>query len=147
MTNAVTREIKINAPPEVVFDYFVDPTKSVRWHATRADLDPRPGGTYVLAVTPGSVVLGEFVEVDPPRRVVFTWGWQGSEQIPPGSTTVDVTLEADGDYTLVRVTHRDLPTDEARAQHAMGWEHYLSRLAVAAPGGDAGPDPWASKRS
>ena len=60
--------------------------------------------------------------------------------VPPGSTTVEITLELDGDATLVRLVHRDLPED-SRGPHAHGWETYLGRLAIRANGGDPGPDP------
>jgi hypothetical protein len=59
--------------------------------------------------------------------------------IPPGSTTVEITLHPEGDKTRLRLVHRDLPED-AIGDHTEGWDHYLGRLAVAASGGDAGPD-------
>lgn len=140
--DVLMREVKIQAQADVVFDYFVDPDKAARWKGMRAELDPTPGGLYRVEVIPGSTSVGEYVEIDRPRRVVYTWGWEGHEAIPPGSTTVEVTFEQDGEYTLVRLVHRGLPA-EARAQHDEGWTHYLDRLVVAAAGGDPGPDPWA----
>jgi uncharacterized protein YndB with AHSA1/START domain len=86
------------------------------------------------------VARGEFREIDPPRRVVFTWGWEGHPAVPPGSSTVEIDLAPDGEGTLLRLTHRRLP-DEEIEQHAHGWDHFLPRLATAAPGGDPGPDP------
>lgn len=143
MDEVVTREVKIHAPAATIFQYFTDPAKAVRWHAISAELDPRPGGTYVLQVLPGSMMRGEFLELDPPRRLVFTWGWEDNELMPPGSTTVEVTLDQDGEYTIVRVAHSGVPTTELRAQHGDGWAHYLERLAIAAIGSDPGSDPWA----
>jgi uncharacterized protein YndB with AHSA1/START domain len=85
---------------------------------------------------------GKFVEVDPPRRIVFTWGWEMELfATPPQSTTVEVSLEPDGEDTLVRLTHRGLPAG-AVAFHRAGWEHYLPRLAAVASGADPGGDPW-----
>jgi uncharacterized protein YndB with AHSA1/START domain len=72
---------------------------------------------------------------------VFTWGWEDPGSVPPGSSTVEVTLEPDGGNTIVRLRHFGLPGG-AEDPHAQGWEHYLGRLVVAAGGGDAGPDPW-----
>jgi uncharacterized protein YndB with AHSA1/START domain len=43
---------------------------------SKGTFDPRPGGIYRLEMNEGWIALGEFVEVDPPRRVVFTWGWE-----------------------------------------------------------------------
>jgi len=72
---------------------------------------------------------------------VFTWGWEDSDEVPPGSTTVEVTLTADGDATIVRLRHSGLEPDEQREQHRHGWTHFLGRLEVAGAGGDPGPDP------
>jgi len=63
--------------------------------------------------------------------------------VAPGASTVELSLEPDGDGTLLRLTHRDLPHD-MRAFHRLGWEHSLARLAIAADGGDPGPDPLTS---
>jgi uncharacterized protein YndB with AHSA1/START domain len=92
---------------------------------------------------PGDVVLGEFVELDPPRRLVQTWGWEGpSGSMPPGSTTVAFELVPRHDGTLVRVTHSGLSRGAAADSHARGWDHYLPRLAAVASGGNPGADPW-----
>lgn len=142
VTSDVVCEVTIQASPATVFEFFTDPDKMRRWKGRdRIELDARPGGTYLCDVTGSAAAAGEFVEVDPPHRVVFTWGWEGSESVPPGSSTVDVTLTAQGDATVVRLVHRGLPARE-RAQHAQGWDHYLGRLRMAAGGGDPGPDPW-----
>jgi len=95
----------------------------------------------VLEINDGAIAEGEFVEVDPPHRVVFTWGWRGDRQVPPGSSTVEVTLEPDGDATIVRLIHGDLP-EEATEGHAEGWDHFMPRLVTVAGGGNPGPDPW-----
>jgi uncharacterized protein YndB with AHSA1/START domain len=136
----VERELRIDASPETVFEFFIDPEKMARWKGVAARLDPRPGGEYRVNVTHHDVAVGEYIEVDAPHRVVFTWGWEGSEHVPPGSSTVEVTLSPDGQGTLVRLVHRDLPPP-ATTEHERGWKHYLDRLVVVASGGDAGPDP------
>lgn len=131
-SGAVVREIRIGARPETVFSFFTDPGKMTRWKGTLATLDPRPGGTYRVVVTESAVARGEFVELDPPRRLVFTWGWEGEGQmVPPGSSTVEVTLTADGDGTILRLVHRGLPSEQ-RTGHGEGWDHFLPRLAAAA---------------
>ena len=63
--------------------------------------------------------------------------------VPPGSSTVEISLIADGDGTILRLTHRGLPVD-MRPFHNAGWQHALGRLAVAAAGGDPGRDPLTS---
>ena len=138
----VEREVRIDAPPEVIFKFFVDPEQMIRWKGVEATLDARPGGIYRVNVTGADVVRGEYVEVSPNERVVFTWGWEGEgNPVPSGSSTVEITLVPDGASTLVRLRHHGLPGGP-EDRHAEGWEHYLARLAAAAAGRDAGPDPW-----
>jgi uncharacterized protein YndB with AHSA1/START domain len=144
--NAVVSEIRISATPETVFAFFVDPDKMTRWMGSGVELDPRPGGTYALDINAGARARGTFVEAVPPSRVVFTFGWEADQAVPPGSGTVEVTLTPDGDGTHVRLVHRGLMTAEMREQHADGWQHYLARLRVAAGGGEPGPDPNANPR-
>jgi uncharacterized protein YndB with AHSA1/START domain len=136
----VEKEVRIAARPEVVFEFFTDPVKMVRWKGVDAMLDPRPGGTYRVNVTGKEVAVGEYVEIVPHSRIVFTWGWEGSP-IAPGSTRVEVTLTPDGDGTLLKLRHSGL-AGEAALQHAEGWDHFLPRLALAAAGQDPGLDPW-----
>jgi uncharacterized protein YndB with AHSA1/START domain len=140
----VEREVRIAARPETVFAFFTEPEKMVRWKGLVAQLEPQPGGRYRVTVNEQAVATGEYVEVTPFTRVVFTWGWEGHPIVPPGTSTVEVTFEPDGDETIVRLVHRDIPTEEEVANHASGWEHYLARLVVAAAGGDPGPDPHAA---
>jgi uncharacterized protein YndB with AHSA1/START domain len=139
-TDVLTQEVRIDASPETVFQFFTDPSRMVRWKGRAATLDPRPGGIYRVEINDQATALGEYVELDPPRRVVITWGWEGATAVPPGSSTVEFELEPDGDGTIVRLTHRGLPPDEVEI-HGQGWGNYLPRLAVAAAGGDPGPDP------
>jgi uncharacterized protein YndB with AHSA1/START domain len=140
--DAVACEIRIAARPETVFAFFTDPEKMLRWKGTQAELDPQPGGVYAVNVNGRDRMRGTYVELVPHSRIVFTWGWEDPDlHIPPGSTTVEVTLTPDGDGTHVRLVHRGLASAELRATHREGWQHYLSRLSVAAAGGDPGRDP------
>ena len=140
-TVVVDREVRISASPETIFPFLIDPEKIVRWKGTEAMLDPRPGGIYRVNVAGKYMARGEFVEVSPHSKVVFTWGWEGNDDVPPGSSTVEVSLIPDGDDTIVRLRHTDLPSQESAAEHTKGWDHYMARLATAAPGGDPGEDP------
>jgi uncharacterized protein YndB with AHSA1/START domain len=139
-------ERRIEAPREEVFVYLTDPDKYTRWMGMAAELDPRPGGVYRVRMNSDTVALGEYVAVEPPSRVVFTWGWEGDAAVAPGSTTVEITLRDDGDGTILRLRHTGFPTDEAAASHREGWAMYVERLSVAAPGGDPGLDPTATSR-
>ena len=136
----VELSVRIDAPPETVFRFFTDPERMRQWMGTVAEIDPRPGGRYRVNVTGIDVAAGEYLEVVPPERIVWTWGWEGSDTIPPGSTTVEVTLVPSGDATIVYLRHSGLPTEEFEQEHRKGWGHYWSRLAIAAAGGDPGPD-------
>jgi uncharacterized protein YndB with AHSA1/START domain len=142
-TSVVEREIRIEAAPERVLPYFTDPERMVRWIGVAATLDPRPGGVFRLNTVAEHCFEGEYVVVEP-HRIVFTWGYgtfpEEPNPLPPGASTVEVRLIADGDATIVRLTHR-VPAELADF-HTMGWEHYLDRLAIAATGGDPGHDPF-----
>ena len=142
-TTTVAVQTWVQASPETVFSYFTDPEKYRRWKGLDAELDPRPGGRYRVRMNGQRTVLGEYVVVEPPRRLVFTWGWEGNGDLPPGSSTVEITLDADGDGTLIRLRHTGLPSQDSHALHAAGWSHYLERLSLAATGHDPGPDPLA----
>lgn len=144
-TRTVGHEIRVDARPETVFGYFTDPAKMVRWIGDDATLDPRPGGLCRIGMKRDigeATILGEFVEVVPYSRVVFTWGWEPDPfGVPPRSTRVEVSLVPDDGATVVRLVHHKLP-EGAETVHQAGWENYLGRLAVAATGGDPGPDLW-----
>lgn len=139
----VRREVRIAATPETVFAFLTDPAKIVRWAGTHAESDPRPGGAHRTVINPGHIVRGEYVEVKPNRRLVYTFGWADSPGIPPGSTVVEIVLVPDGDTTVLRLAHAMLPA-HARTGHGEVWDHYLPRLAAAASGDDPDPDPWSA---
>lgn len=133
--------VHIAAEPERVFEYFTRPEAILRWMGDYAVLDPRPDGEFTLDIN-GVPVRGRYLELDPPRRLLISWGHAGSETLPPGASTVEITLAEEEGGTTVHVVHSDLPDLEAR-RHALGWPHFLERLAVAGAGGDPGRDPWA----
>jgi uncharacterized protein YndB with AHSA1/START domain len=142
-TSGAEHEVRVNARPETVFAYFTEPAKMVRWMGVEATLDPRPGGISRIAVNSEAVMRGEFLDVVPYSRVVFSWGWEDERfAMPPASSVVEVTLTPDADGTHVRVTHRRL-TEAGVEFHQLGWEYYLGRLGLAATGREPGPDPWA----
>lgn len=143
MTEVVV-ERRIKASPDTIFSFFTDPHRWLRWQGVEGTVEPRAGGVFRINVTGGGFASGEVVEVDPPHRIVFTWGWETPDsKVPPGSSTVEITLVAEGDATLVRLTHRNLPEVEIDP-HRGGWQHYIERLGIVATGGDPGPDPYRS---
>jgi len=131
-TGSIERELTIAARPEIVFAYFVDPERIVRWMGRTAELDATPGGLFRIDYNGTDIVRGTFVEVDAPRRVVFTWGWEApGDPTPPGASTVEVTLTPDGDGTRVQLRHFGLPPESVDG-HAEGWDYFLPTLAEAA---------------
>jgi uncharacterized protein YndB with AHSA1/START domain len=143
-SDPVVREVWIEAPPEEVFPYFTKRELYLRWMGIAAELDPRPGGIFRVSPNATTTIEGEFVEVIPPKRVVFTWGHTDPDRaLPPGSTRVEVELIPRDGGTLVRLVHRDL-AGEQRERHEFGWSHYLARLSLAACGRDPGKDAFAA---
>jgi uncharacterized protein YndB with AHSA1/START domain len=133
------REVVIDARPETIWPFLADSDKHAAWIGA-AEIDPRPGGVHRVLVGGQHQSAGELIEVVPNEKVVFTFGWDVKDHpIPPGSTTIEITLHPEGDKTRVRLVHRGLPAD-AVDDHGHGWAHYLERLAIVATGGDPGPD-------
>ena len=145
----VRRETHIAAPPATVFAFLTDPEKIVSWMGGEATTETHPGGLYLLKGIGGDrarVARGAFREVVPVHRLVYTFGWEGSQEVPPGSTLVEIDLiERDGG-TLLRMTHSGLPNDAQCAGHSRGWAHYVGRLAIAAAGGNPGIDHGPAQR-
>ena len=130
----IDREIRIRARPETVFSFWTDPTKMARWMGRDVRLDPRPGGELRIDYNGSDIAVGAFVEVEPPRRIVLTWGWDApGDATPPGASRVEVDLVPDGDGTILRLRHSGLVA-EAVDGHTEGWDHFLSQLAEAAGG-------------
>jgi len=137
----VRREVQIAAPPATVFAFLTDPEKILSWMGAGVETEPRPGGLYLIKNVGGpKTARGAFREVIPVHRLAYSFGWDGSEQVPPGSSLVEIDLEDRDGGTFVRMTHSGLPSQEQCDYHASGWAHYFARLAIAAAGGDPGPD-------
>ncbi|MGW6707990.1 SRPBCC family protein [Streptomyces sp. NPDC054956] len=141
--DTVTLERRIAARPETVFGFLTDREKWLSWMGADGTFAFEPGGAYRTRVTGENIASGRFLSVDPPERLVFTWGWEeAGASVAAGSTTVAVTLEPAAEGTVFHLVHSGLPTSEACEAHAEGWQHYVDRLAVRAEGGDPGPDTW-----
>jgi len=137
------KSVVVPLTADETFALITKPDRLRRWQVITARVDLRAGGDYRWTIVPGHSVGGTITEVEPGKRVVFTWGWEGSVDLPPGSSTVIITLEPAADGTRVRLVHEGL-TDEQAASHGEGWNHYLGRLVRAATDGDAGADDWAA---
>ena len=129
LTGAIEITRRIEAPPEIVFAYLTDSRRFVTWMGVGAELDARPGGRYRIDVDGEHIASGQYEVVDPPRRLVMSWGWEGHPTVPPGSTTVEITLTPENDATVLRLRHLGLPDEGERRQHHDGWQVYTSQLA------------------
>lgn len=136
----VRREVQLAAPPATVFAFLTDPERIVRWMGTEADIEPHPGGIYMLNVSGNSMARGQFTEVIPVHRLAYSFGWEGNETVPPGSSLIEIDLLDREGGTLLRMTHSGLPSASECAEHEKGWTYYLGRLQQVAAGGDPGPD-------
>jgi uncharacterized protein YndB with AHSA1/START domain len=137
MSDVYTTSVHIDAQPAEVFPYLTDAGPIVKWMGDWAELDPMPGGKLVLDIN-GVPIRGEYLVVEPPHQLVFTWGTAGSDVLRPGSTTVEINLHPDGGGTRLELAHRDLPPEEV-GKHGTGWGH--SSSASSSPPPTAIPAP------
>jgi uncharacterized protein (TIGR03086 family) len=136
-----SKTVTLPVPPDEAFALVTQPERLRRWKTVSAYVDLRAGGEYRWTITPGHVAAGTFREIEPGRRVVYGWGWEGSDDLPPDGSTVTVTIEPDAAGSRVTLEHDGLSEEQAK-MHAEGWNHYLERLVRLATSGDAGPDEW-----
>ena len=96
-TTVVEQTLHIAARPETVWEYWTDPQLMCDWWGAAAQLDARPGGTCRIETEEGRVMRGEYLELVPYERIVFSFGWEAADGVPPlppGSSTVEVSLVA-----------------------------------------------------
>src|ERR1700751_1730223 len=139
----VRRETQVAAPPATVFAFLTDPQKILSWMGADADTDAHPGGLYLVkdvAGRPGRTPPGHFREVVRVHRLAYSFGWEGDEAVPPGSSLVEIDLIDRDGGTLVRMSHTGPPNADEWAGYTKGWTYYPGRLGVAAAGGDPGVD-------
>ena len=139
----VRRETQIAAPPATVFAFLTDPQKILSWMGADATTEAHAGGLYLVkdvAGRPGNTARGQFREVVPVHRLAYSFGWDGDDEVPPGSSLVEIDLLDRDGGTLIRLTHTGLPNPARCAAHTRGWTYYIDRLAIAASGGDPGAD-------
>lgn len=133
-TIELVRTIRIEARAELVYRHFTDPARLAAWWG-EATVEARAGGELRVAMDrgPRPVMLGRYLELEPYRRIVFSFGWQatpGAPEIPPESTRVEVTLAEDVDATLLTLRHTGLPAGLG-AETRAGWNDHLQRLRAA----------------
>ena len=129
---------RLRAGPEQIFDLWIKPDLMVRWMSPfpgavdcKATCDLRPGGSFSLVMVSGESrreVSGTYVQVDRPRRLVFTWTGPLTNNV---NTLVTVELNPRGDETDLVLTHERLPTPAICQGHTRGWGNILDHLAYA----------------
>ncbi len=129
--------IEIEASPELVYRFLTEKELLERWHCIDAEIDARPGGAFRFDITGVDVTRGEIVEMEPPKRLVMTWGFD-----EPGVTTLEFTLFETETGTRLELRHHGFGSEDDRDGHGRGWTHYLGRLQGTAEGRDPGPDSW-----
>ncbi len=125
LAHRLDRTIVINASREAVFRYFTDSSHWAKWWGAGSTIDSRPGGKMYIKYPEGTEVAGEVVEVKPPERIVFTYGYVNGNPIPAGSSRVTIALAADHGATRLTLTH-ELADAAVRDQHIQGWRYQLS---------------------
>lgn len=134
-------EIKrlIKAPRDRVYAAWTDPAQLKQWFGpenvqTRELIaDARAGGAFRWDLTNSDgekmTMRGEYRELQPGRKIVFTWQWQDDEDWENHISIVTVELsDRDGD-TELRLSHEQLPNEASRDGHTRGWESALDKLA------------------
>lgn len=141
-THTYSRTVSLPVTPDEAFALVTEPERLRRWQAVTAAVDLRAGGDFRWTVTPGHVAAGTVREVEPGRRVVLGFGWEGKGEPAPDSSALTITIAPEGEGSTVTLVHEGL-TEEQAAGHGEGWDHFLARLEKLATTGDAGPDEWA----
>jgi uncharacterized protein YndB with AHSA1/START domain len=146
LDHRLDRTLVIGAPPAAVFRYFTDPARWAAWWGAGSTIDARPGGRVLVRYPEGTEALGEVVEIDPPSRLVFTYGYASGAPVPPGGSRVTIRLEPAGRGTRLHLAH-EFAEAAVRDQHVQGWRYQLSLFANVVANeiqGDAGAraDQW-----
>jgi uncharacterized protein (TIGR03086 family) len=136
----MTVDVSVQVPTsaEETYAWLTEPARLRRWQLIAGRADVRVGGEFRWLIAPGHTAVGTFTAIEP-GRLSYAWGWEGNGEVPPGSSTMDITLAPTPSGTTVRLVHEGLSDVQAKG-HAEGWEHFLQRLKAVTTTGDAGPD-------
>ena len=123
LTETLDREISICARRETVFRYFIDSARFARWWGEGSQIEGRPGGALLIRHPDGTTVRGQVLEVEPPRRIVFTYANAGED--PADASRVSVTLDQTPSGTLLKL-HHAFTSAKIRDHFVQGWRHQLA---------------------
>jgi uncharacterized protein YndB with AHSA1/START domain len=125
LLHELNRSIRIGAAPETVFRFFTDSDRWARWWGPGSTIDARPGGKVLIRYPNAVEAVGEVIEVLPPERFVFAYGYASGTPIAAGSSRVTILLTADGVGTRLRLRH-EFEDAKVRDQHVQGWRFQLA---------------------
>jgi uncharacterized protein YndB with AHSA1/START domain len=125
LPHVLDRTVLIEAEPETVFRFFTDPARWAMWWGAGSTIDARPGGHLRIRYPGGLEATGEVIEVDAPRRLVFTYGYASGKPIAPGASLVTIRLSVERDATRLDLVH-EFADATVRDEHVQGWRFQLS---------------------
>jgi uncharacterized protein YndB with AHSA1/START domain len=128
LLHRLDRTVRIEARRETVFRFFTDSTRWALWWGSGSTIDPRPGGRVVIRFPGGVDVHGEVLEIAPPERLVFTYGYAGGTPIAAGASEVSISLAEEGGATRLRLVHA-FADPGVRDEHVQGWRYQLALFA------------------
>jgi uncharacterized protein YndB with AHSA1/START domain len=146
LTHSLERTVAIQASPETVFRFFTDSERWARWWGAGSSIEARPGGAVKIRYPNGIEASGEVLELESPRRIVFTYGYESGKPIPPGASRVTILIEPSARGTSLKLTH-EFADASVRDQHVQGWRFQLSLFTNAVAdevnaGAEAKVDAW-----
>lgn len=128
LSHRLERELVIRAERATVFSFLTDPERFARWWGAGSSIDARVGGAVRIVYPGGVVAEGAVLELEPPVRIAFSYGYASGQPVPSGSTRVTLTFEEVAGGTRVRLVH-DFADATTRDLHVPGWRHQLARFA------------------
>jgi len=128
LAHRLDRTILIVAPPDLVFRYFTDSARWAAWWGAGSTIDARPGGRVYVRHPEGTEAAGEVIEIAPPTRIVFSYGYVTGAPVPVGGSRVTIRLEPAPRGTRLHLAH-EFADAAARDEHIQGWRYQLSVFA------------------
>jgi uncharacterized protein YndB with AHSA1/START domain len=125
------------APPEIVYAAWSDPAHVAEWWHPKEfttpvfEMDFRVGGRFRYCIRSErheGWAHGSYREIEAPRRIVFTFQWEGGPDVPEPQTLITLTFDPDGDDTLLTFRQEPFASDAARHSHGQGWQQVLGHL-------------------
>lgn len=128
LPHRLERTVVIGARPETVFRFFTDSARWAAWWGKGSTIEPRPGGRVRIVQPNGVEMAGEVLEIAPPQRLIFTYGYAAAGPIPAGGSRVTIRLEPVARGTRLVLAH-EFAEAAIRDHHVQGWRYQLSLFA------------------